>query len=244
MSLVQMPLDTVARYIPSHMRMREALEALGRADEFTDGEYQRVFFRANGYSQVGSEHAWARAYIRNRRVLEYAAQEAYSVGGLTSEKASRLTIALAAKHAGMSAACVTIGVAPSFEDFLERNAPGQVPRRPFLATTARQVSYMQATLDVAGPRFPSLFALNRAKSIEGYMLTALTFAMFPGYDQNDHDKFEYSANRYRATVYQWLGKSYESALTAVRFAKLGATPGDIQGYAQAGLSVEYATALF
>lgn len=238
-----MQLDTVARYIPSHVRMREALEKLGRADEFTDGEYQRAFFRANGYSQVGSEHAWARAYIRNRRVLEYAAQESYSVGGLSSEKASRLTIALAAKHSGLSAACVAIGVTPSFEDFLERNAPGQVPKRPLLATTARQVAYMQATLDVVGSRFPSLFALNRAQSVEGYMLTALTFAMFPGYAQEDHDKLEHSAVRYRASAYQWLGKSYESALTAVRFAKLGATPGDIQGYAQAGLSVEYATAL-
>lgn len=244
MSLSQMPRDTVARYIPSHARMRMALEHLGAADGFTDGEYQRAFFRANRYSKNGSEHAWAKAYVRNRSVLEYAAQEAYSIGGLDAEKARRLTVALAAKHSEMSAAHVAIGIAPAFEDFLERNVPGQVPRRPLLATTERQVGYMQATLDAVGSRFPSLFALNRASSIEGYMLTALTFAMFPGYDQNDHGKLEPSAVRYRSAVYQWLGKTHESALTAVRLAMAGATPGDIEAYADAGLTVEYAQALF
>lgn len=245
----QIPLHTVAQYAPSHDSVRTAVARMGMEAEFVDGTYQRVFFGLRGYAMPGAEQAWAQAYVRNYRVLEYAAQESFAMTGLSRDEARHLTLAVAGKHAKMSVAGAATGMAPCYEDFLDERASGHFPRNPGLATTARQVSSIRAALALAGPRFPLLLALDQAKSVEGFMLYVLASVLHPdrdvfAYDEEGLVPVPESVPQYRTAVYRWLGRSHDAALSAIQFAKAGALPNDIRSYADSGLAVEYAAALF
>lgn len=222
--------------------MQAAVERLGAGPAFVGGDYQNLFYKANGYMVAGTEQAWARTYVRNREALEAAAAEAYNTSGLSFEPTRRLVLYLAGKHTGKTVARAVTGIIPAFEDFLERNAPGQLSVRADLATTARQVEYMQAALDAVGAWFPSLTALNHAENAEDYMLIALTWALFPNRAITDHI-IDDRAAEYQAVARRWLGRSYGTTLSAIRLAQAGATLSDLQAFAKAGLPFEYALTL-
>jgi hypothetical protein len=218
------------------------LEAFGR---FSDGEYRRVFPSvAQGYGQKGEVADWARAYIVNQDVLEYGAREAYAVPTRTGYDAQHTALGMAARHAGLSRAGVCTGIIPTFEDFMERRFPGQMPLLAQLAKTDSEVALMERAMDLtSNMRFQSIAVLRRSANVDEFLFYALTSVLFPQIDTDAWLTVREDVDSYQSAVFEWFGESRESMLMALKLADVNVPLDDVKKFGEAGIELEYALTL-
>lgn len=240
----------LARTRPSEPEIASALAALDKdaAQRFALGAYRNHFRdNKNFWSREARAESWARAYVAYGPHLEKAAGDTQRLSHRRNfispwaEQEFEDTLLHGAFNAGVSILAVAMSVTPVYQAYLESIGLREAPSAGQLATTAAEVSAVEAYQRAADARvhggliYNTASRIATAQSFEHFLDDTLTFILYA----DDHE--DVNPADYRAAVASWLGD--QDALSVLRVVDAGVSLAEMERFAAEGISPEYAFAL-
>lgn len=239
----------LARTRPSEPEIASALAALDKdaAQRFALGAYRNHFRdNKNFWSREARAESWARAYVAYGPHLEKAAGDTQRLSHRRNfispwaEQEFEDTLLHGAFNAGVSILAVAMSVTPVYQAYLESIGLREAPSAGQLATTAAEVSAVEAYQRAAVARvhggliYNTASRIATAQSFEHFLDDTLTFILYA-------DEQDVTPVAYRTAVTSWLGR--EDALVTLSALDAGVTLAEVQQFATDGIAPEYAFVL-
>jgi hypothetical protein len=238
-----MPFDpnTFASAMPRRDDMQSALELLApeAAQRFSAGVYRDLFGLTPTKVAVVSPETCARAYVQHADVLEAIAAEVKHIHGWLLPRKAKTDFAIRLADAtGKSAAENMWLIAPQYEKLLcERVGANAFPAEPEAFTDGEDISYLGAVCDMA-----------QGYHVESYLISTSSRDEFGRRVLDEVLSLEGIAvgaevDTYLAAIAEWTGVENDYLL-GIELARNSVLEDDIQAYAEAGLTREYAAIMY